>query len=152
MTTDEALTIIAQQNRTLTSQNEMLIFLTARLVWKPEELVEIVMANKKKDKNPEAYVTVYNACDGRTTGKQLAEIAGVGQPTMSGVLQGWLEDGIVLNVGTESQPRYRRLMNLPEKRKTEKKVKQPNSEPAQTEAVQAEPMPQETEKKSEVQQ
>ena len=94
MTTDEALTIIAQQNRTLTSQNEMLIFLTARLVWKPEELVEIVMANKKKDKNPEAYVTVYNACDGRTTGKQLAEIAGVGQPTMSGVLQGWLEDGI----------------------------------------------------------
>lgn len=149
MTTDEALTIIAQQNKTLTSQNEMLIFLTARLVWKPEELVDIVMANKKKD--PEAYVTVYNACDGRTTGKQLAEIAGVSQP-VTGVLQGWLEDGIVLNVGTESQPRYRRLMKLPEKRKTEKKAKQPNAEPAQTEAVQAEPIPQETEKKVEVQQ
>jgi hypothetical protein len=150
VTTDEALTIIAQQNKTLTSQNEMLIFLAARLVWKPEELVEIVMANKKKD--PEAYVTVYNACDGRTTGKQLAEIAGVSQPAMSGVLQGWLEDGIVLNVGTESQPRYRRLMKLPEKRKTEKKAKQSNAEPAKTEAVQAEPIPQETEKKVEVQQ
>jgi len=49
VTTDEALTIIAQQNKTLTSQNEMLIFLAARLVWKPEELVEVVMANKKKD-------------------------------------------------------------------------------------------------------
>jgi hypothetical protein len=71
---------------------------------------------------------------------------------MSGVLQGWLEDGIVLNVGTESQPRYRRLMKLPEKRKTEKKAKQSNAEPAQTEAVQAEPIPQETEKKVEVQQ
>jgi hypothetical protein len=137
VTTDEALTIIVQQNKTLTSQNEMLISLTARLVWKPEDLVEIVMANKKKD--PEAYVTVYNACDGRTTGKQLAEIAGVSQPAMSGVLQGWLEDGIVLNVGTESQPKYRRLMKLPEKRKAEKKAKQPNAEPAQAEADRVNP-------------
>ncbi len=145
MTTDEALTIIAQQNKTLTSQNEMLIFLMARLVWKPEELVEIVMANKKKDKDPEAYVTVYNACDGRRTGTQLAEIAGVAQRTMSGVLQGWLEDGIVLNVGTESQPRYRRLMNLPERRKSDKKVKQSDSAPVQTVVVQEEPMPPEPE-------
>jgi hypothetical protein len=40
---------------------------------------------------------------------------------MSGVLQGWLEDGIVLNVGTDSQPKYRKLMRLPEKRKAKPK-------------------------------
>jgi hypothetical protein len=77
------------------------------------------MANKKKD--PEAYVSVYNALDGEKTGKQLGEIAGVSQQAISNVLSGWLEDGIVLNVGTESQPKYRRLMRLPEKRKAKAK-------------------------------
>lgn len=132
MTTDEALTIIAQQNKTLTSQNEMLISLTARLVWTPEKLVEIVMAHKKKD--PEAYVSVYNALDGEKTGKQLGEIAGVSQQAISNVLSGWLDDGIVLNVGTDSQPKYRRLMRLPEKRKAK-----PKQEPSEVTAEVAEP-------------
>lgn len=125
MTTDEALTIIAQQNRILTSQNEMLIFLTARLVWTPEKLVEIVMANKKKD--AEAYVSVYNALDGEKTGKQLGEIAGVSQQSISAVLSGWLEDGIVLNVGTASQPKYRKLMRLPERRRAKPKQEAPQA-------------------------
>lgn len=119
MTTDEALATIAQQNKTLLFQNEMLITLIARLVWTPEKLVEMVIANKKKD--PEAYVTVYNALDGETTGKQLGEIAGVSKQAISSVLQGWLDDGIVMNVGTDSQPKYRRLMRLPEKRKSKPK-------------------------------
>ena len=134
MNTDEALTTIAQQNKTLISQNEMLISLIARLVWPPEKLVEMVMANKRTD--PEAYVTVYNALDGEKTGKQLGEIVGVSQQAISGVLKGWLEDGIVLNVGTESQPKYRRLMRLPEKRKAKVKVKQETPETAPVEAVQ----------------
>jgi hypothetical protein len=119
VTTDEALTSIAQQNKTLISQNEMLISLIGRLVWTPEKLVELVMANKKKD--PEAYVSVYNALDGEKTGKQLGEIAGVTQQAISNVLSGWLEDGIVLNVGTDTSPKYRRLMRLPEKRKPKPK-------------------------------
>lgn len=119
MTTDEALATIAQQNKTLLFQNEMLITLIARLVWTPEKLVEMVVANKKKD--PEAYVSVYNALDGEKTGKQLGEIAGVTQQAISNALSGWLDDGIVLNVGTDSQPKYRRLMRLPEKRKAKPK-------------------------------
>jgi hypothetical protein len=103
----------------ITQQNGMMITLLARLVWPPEKLVEIVMANKKK--NPEAYVTVYNALDGEKTGKQLGEIAGVSQQAISFVLQGWLDDGIILNVGTDKQPKYRRLMRLPEKRKAKAK-------------------------------
>jgi hypothetical protein len=104
-------------------QNEMMISLLARLVWPPERLVEMVMANKKK--NPEAYVTVYNALNGTKTGKQLGEIAGVSQQAISSVLQGWLEDGIVLNVGSEAQPKYRRLMKLPAKRKGKSNFEQP---------------------------
>src|ERR1039457_5107498 len=108
MTNDETLASILQQNA-------MMISLLARLVWPPDKLVEMVMANKKK--NPEASVTVYSALNGEKTGKQLGEIAGVSKQAVSGVLQGWLEDGIVMNVGSEAQPKYRRLMKLPEKRK-----------------------------------
>lgn len=136
MTTDEALTTIAQQNKTLLFQNEMLITLIARLVWAPEKLVEIVMANKKKD--PEAYISVYNALDGEKTGTQLGEIAGVSKQAISSVLSGWLEDGIVLNVGTDAVPKYRRLMRLPEKRKSKPKqdTSQVTAEVAEPEEVQ----------------
>jgi len=130
--TDEALAMIAQQNKTLLFQNEMLISLIARLVWTPEKLVEMVTANKKKD--PEAYVSVYNALDGEKTGTQLGEIAGVSKQAISGVLSGWLEDGIVLNVGTDTTPKYRRLMRLPEKRKSK-----PKQDASQVPAKVAEP-------------
>jgi hypothetical protein len=131
MTSDEALTAIAQRNQTLISQNKTLISLVARLVWPPEKLAEIVIANKKKD--PEAYISVYNALDGETTGKQLGQIAGVSKQAISFVLQGWLDEGIVLNVGTESQPKYLRLMKLPEKRKA--KLKQETSQPSNMEEI-----------------
>ena len=114
MTNDEMFT-------TLLQQNEVMISLLARLVWTPEKLVEIVMANKKKD--PEAYISVYNALDGEATGKQLGEIAGVTQQAISSVLQTWAEsEGIVLNGGTNSQPKYRRLMRLPGKKESENKA------------------------------
>jgi len=113
MTTDEILTEITQQN-------EVMITLLARLVWTPEKLAEIVVAGKR---NPEAYLSVYNALDGKKTGRQLAEIAEVTQHSISAVLQTWQDEGIVLNVGTDSVPKYRRLMKVPEKRKV--KAKQP---------------------------
>jgi hypothetical protein len=108
------------------SQNEIIISLLARLVWRPEELTALVMANKKKD--PEAYVSVYNALDGTgsKTGKQLGEIVGVSQQAISSVLQTWLEDGIVSNVGTATQPKYKRLMRLPERKKSKAK---PDAQP-----------------------
>ncbi len=126
MTTDEVFSVIRQQNETI-------IALLARLVWTPEKLVEMVMANKKKD--AEAYVSVYNALDGEKTGKQLGEIAGVSQQSISAVLSGWLEDGIVLNVGTDSLPKYRRLMKLPEKRKTKVKQEPQQTAPAEPQAM-----------------
>lgn len=126
MTTDEMFANIFQQN-------QMMITLLARLVWPPEKLVEMVMANKKT--NPEAYVSVYNALDGEKTGKQLGEIAGVSQQAISFVLQGWLDEGIVLNVGTDTRPRYRRLMRLPEKRKVKAKRETPQAVSAEEVSV-----------------
>jgi hypothetical protein len=126
MTTDEVFAVIRQQNETI-------IALLARLVWTPEKLVEMVMANKKKD--PEGYVSVYNALDGEKTGKQLGEIAGVSQQAIAYVLAGWLEDGIVLNVGTDSLPKYRRLMKLPEKRKAKAKQGPQQAVPAEPQVM-----------------
>jgi biotin operon repressor len=103
---------------TLIEQNEVIITLLSRLVWTPEKLAEIVAAGKR---NPDEYLSVYNALDGDRTGKQLAEIAGVTRQAISAVLQTWQDEGIILNVGTDSVPKYRRLMRVPEKRKVKQK-------------------------------
>lgn len=115
MTTDEALANILRQN-------EAIIGLLARLVWTPEKLAEIVSRGKR---NPQAYLKVYNSLDGTITGTRLASAAGVSQPAMAVALKAWQELGIVLNVGTESQPRYKRLMPIPTIR-TEKVKKNRN--------------------------
>lgn len=107
MANDEVFTNIQKQN-------DVIIGLLARLVWKPGELAAIVSRGKR---NPTAYVGVYNSLDGMITGTSLAQRAGVKQQTMSEILQAWEEMGIVVNVGTEKQPRYRRLMRIPTKMK-----------------------------------
>ncbi len=112
MSQDTALTNIQRQN-------EMIIGLLARLVWTPEKLAEIVSRGKR---NPQAYREAYNALDGNATGKRLASRANVSQPAMAVVLKAWHELGIVVNIGTDSQPRYKRLMLIPTK--DPKKVKE----------------------------
>lgn len=111
MTTDQVFASIQQQN-------EIIISLLARLVWTPEKIAAIVTGGKR---NPDAYRTVYNALDGEKTGIQLAAMAGVTQPAISYTLQSWLEEGIVLNVGTDTVPKYKRLMRIPEARKKGKR-------------------------------
>jgi hypothetical protein len=96
----------------LRRQNDAIIGLLARLVWTPEALAEIVSRGKR---NPQAYRMVYNALDGIATGRELASLAKVSQPTMAVILKAWHEQGIIVNAGTESQPRYRRLMSIPTK-------------------------------------
>jgi hypothetical protein len=103
MTTDEVLANVQRQN-------EVIIGLLARLVWSPEKLAEIVSRGKR---NPQAYLKVYISLDGARTGTHLASVAGVTQPAMAVALKAWQELGIVMNVGTENQPRYKRLMPIP---------------------------------------
>jgi hypothetical protein len=103
MTTDEALT-------SLQRQNDVIIALLARLVWSPEKIVEIVTRGKR---NPDAYRQVYNSLDGATTGKALAAMAKVTAPAISYLLRTWEEQGIITNLGTDTQPKYKRLMPIP---------------------------------------
>jgi hypothetical protein len=111
MTSDELLAAAQKQN-------EVMISLLARLVWTPEKITEIVVRGKR---SAEAYVTAHNALDGSATVTQLASLAGVTKSTMSVTLQSWLDEGIILNIGTDSQPRYKRLMKIPEIRKKGKR-------------------------------
>jgi hypothetical protein len=92
----------------LQRQNDIIISLLARMIWTPTQVAEIVSRGKR---DPEAYRRVYNALDEKTTGTSLAATAGVKQQTLSAILQDWKEEGIVVNVGTDS-PRYRRLMSI----------------------------------------
>lgn len=108
MTTEELFTAIRLQN-------DAVIALLARLVWTPEKLAAEVASGKR---NPDAYVRVYNALDGAKTITVLAEMAGVKQPSMGAVLRSWLDEGIVVNIGTDAQPKYKRLMKIPEKKNT----------------------------------
>jgi hypothetical protein len=107
MTTDEVFGVVQQQN-------EIIISLLARLVWSPEKITEIITGNRR---DPKAYLTAYNALDGVKTGTQVATVAKVAQQTMSATLQSWLDEGIILNIGTDSQPRYKRLMRVADTRK-----------------------------------
>ena len=104
MTIDEVFAAIQQQN-------DIIVSLLARLVWTPEKITEIVTRNKR---NPGAYVTVYNALDGSRTGTQLAALARVTQQTMSATLQSWLDEGIILNIGADNHPKYKRLIRIPD--------------------------------------
>jgi hypothetical protein len=117
MTTDEVFAVIRQQN-------ESIIALLARLVWTPDKLAAVVKSRKS---DPEAYVRVYNALDGERTVTSVADIAKVKQQTMSVILQGWLDEGIVLNVGSDSRPKYKRLMKLPERRNQKDAQPQPGA-------------------------
>ncbi len=107
---------------TLQQQNDVIISLLARLAFGSEKIVEIVARGKK---DPNAYRKAYNSMDGVRTGTEIAKLAGVTQQTMSYILQTWEEEGIAINVGKESQARYRRLMCIPGK--TSKKGKRTNN-------------------------
>jgi len=81
------------------------------MIWTPAQLAEIVRGGRKR--NHEAYLKIYNSLNGEATGSSLAAIAGVTKQAISQVIQTWEAEGIVANVGTASQPRYRRLMSIP---------------------------------------
>jgi hypothetical protein len=103
MTTEEALA-------NLQRQNDVIIALLARLVWTPEKIADTVTRGKR---NPSAYLKVYNSLDGVITGKALASMAKVTPPAISYLLKTWEEQGIITNLGTPTQPKYKRLMSIP---------------------------------------
>jgi DNA-binding MarR family transcriptional regulator len=80
----------------LAKQNETIIVLLGRMVFKQEDVRQIVTYKKKG--NPEKYVWGYNACDGKHTVSEIATVVGVDQSTATPVLQQWEDAGIVFEV------------------------------------------------------
>jgi hypothetical protein len=76
----------------LEKQNEVIISLLGRMAFTPEKIHDMVV---KKKQNPQAYIDMYNACDGHHNVNDLAIIAGVTQGTLPPILQEWEELGII---------------------------------------------------------
>ena len=87
-----------------------MITLLGRLVYPPEKLREIVVKWKKK--NPEDYVKAYNLCDGEHTVSQIANAIRVDPGTLSPILSGWKELGIIYETTKKGGQFYKRLYRL----------------------------------------
>jgi len=88
-------------------QNEIIISLLARLTFGESKIKNIVSSNKRQGSS---WVKAYNACDGKKGVGEIAKVAGVSQPTATVTLKSWEEEGIVYNVGSETKPRYKRIL------------------------------------------
>ena len=97
----------------LSKQNEIIISLLARQVLGEEQIKKIVILGKK---NPNNYVRGYNACNGKNSVTEIANVIKVKQPTLTPILKSWEEKGIVYNIGEKNKPLYVKLLNLKEEK------------------------------------
>lgn len=90
---------------------ETMITLLGRLVYPPEKITEIITKSKRK-KDPKDYVRAYNLCDGEHTLSQIAEAIDVVPGTLSPILSGWKELGIIYETTKKGGQFYKRLYRL----------------------------------------
>lgn len=88
---------------------EVVISLQGRQVFPNNKICEIVTDRKQ---NPENYIKVYNACDGKHSVSELAKIASVSQPTMTPILQNWKNLGIIFQVKKMVNKFYKKLYDI----------------------------------------
>ena len=93
-------------------QNNAIIALLGKMAFTKEEVLRIVTTAKQKAKQ-ESYVRGYNACDGEHSVSDLAKIIGVKDSTLSPILQGWEETGIIYSViGPRAGKFYRKIFTI----------------------------------------
>jgi hypothetical protein len=93
-------------------QNNVIIALLGKIAFTKEEVINIVVSGKQKTKK-QKYAEGYNACDGEHSVSDLAKIVGVNKGTLSPILQGWEEIGIVYPViGTRTGKFYRKIFSI----------------------------------------
>lgn len=100
---------MSENFKKLIKQNEIIISLLRRLVFKPEEVRKIV---KWKKRNPQNYVNGYNACDGDHSVSEIANIVGVTQGTLSPILAEWEEIGIIYEVEKPRGKFYKKIFPI----------------------------------------
>ncbi|MHA1410207.1 MAG: winged helix-turn-helix domain-containing protein [Candidatus Odinarchaeia archaeon] len=99
--------------KNIIKQNEIIISLLGRKIFKEEEIREIIIKNKKNELK-DNYVKGYNSCDGSKTITQLSNIIGVSQPTLSGVIKEWEEEGIVYEIYKPGGKYYKKILKISE--------------------------------------
>jgi len=90
-------------------QNEIMINLLGKLVFKKDEVKAIVTYKKSNQKK---YIDGYNACDGKHAFKKLVKIVGVTQGTLSPILQDWEEKGIVYSFEKDNSKFYKNYFKI----------------------------------------
>jgi DNA-binding MarR family transcriptional regulator len=100
---------MSEDIKKLIKQNELVISLLSRIAFKPEDIRNIVTFKKQ---NPEKYVNGYNACDGKHTVTEIADIVGVKQPTLSPILTDWEEIGIIREIEKPGGKFYKKIYEI----------------------------------------
>lgn len=100
---------MSEDFRKIIKQNEVIISLLGRLVFKPDNVRKIVMLKKQ---NPQNYINGYNACTGEHTVTEIAALIGVTQGTLSPILSEWEELGIIYVVEKPKGKFYRRIFPI----------------------------------------
>jgi len=81
----------------LSKQSETIILLLGKIAFKKDEVREIVIWKKQKEKQ-EKYIEGYNACDGQHSLSEVSRIIGVVPGTLSPILKDWEDRGIIFEV------------------------------------------------------
>lgn len=98
-----------EEIKKLIKQNEIIISLLGRLVFKPENIRDIVTAKKQ---NPQNYINGYNSCDGKHSLSDIAKIVGVTLGTLSPILSEWEEIGIIYEIEKPGGKFYKKLFPI----------------------------------------
>lgn len=88
---------------------EFTIHLMGRIAFTSDQIKNIITKSKQ---NPENYIKVYDACDGKHSVSDLAKIASVKQPTMTPILQNWEEEGIIFRVERHGGKFYKKIFSI----------------------------------------
>jgi hypothetical protein len=93
-------------------QNNAIIALLGKMAFTKEEVLNIVVSGKQKTKK-QKYVEGYNACDGNHSVSEIAKIIGVTDGTLSPILQGWEDTGIIYPVaGPRAGKFYKKIFRI----------------------------------------
>jgi len=92
-------------------QNEVIISLLGRLVFDENSVRNIVTYNKREELKTK-YIEGYNSCDGKKTQKEIADIIGISQSTLSPIINEWVEIGIIYEIHRGNRKYYKKLFPI----------------------------------------
>jgi DNA-binding MarR family transcriptional regulator len=95
--------------RLLNIQNQVIIALLARMSFTEDNILEYVISKKR---DPERYISGYNALDGSKGLSEIAKVIGVTPQTLSPILKDWEAKGIIYEVENRGGIFYRHLLRI----------------------------------------